>query len=268
LCDTTHLRITKASKSTGIFDGTFYAAEKVPSLEDALALTDTLIKNLKPTDKPTGTKHPDGGGMYLLVKQSGKYWRLDYRYLSKRKTLALGVYPTVSLAKARKRREEARVLLSEGIDPSQAKRDDRQARQDLAANTFELIARDWLLKTKATRVESTQGKLTTWLEKDIFPTIGNKPVSTIKPRDVLQAVQKMEARGAIETAHRIKQICGQIFRYAVATGGAERDVTADLKGAIAPVPKTHYAAITEPKLAGELLRAIHGFLDMPTPRQH
>ena len=224
-----------------------------------MALTDTFIKNLKPTDKPTGTKHPDGGGMYLLVKQSGKYWRLDYRYLGKRKTLALGVYPTVSLAKARKRREEARVLLSEGIDPSQAKRDDRQARQDLAANTFEVIARDWLLKTKTTRVESTQGKLATWLEKDIFPTIGNKSVSTIKPRDVLQAVRKMEARGAIETAHRIKQICGQIFRYAVATGAAERDVTADLKGAIAPVPKTHYAAITEPKLAGQLLRAIHGY---------
>lgn len=199
----------------------------------------------------------------MLVKSSGKYWRLNYRFNDKQKTLALGVYPAVSLAKARKRREAARELIADGIDPAQAKRDDKQARADSAANTFEAVARTWLKKTATNRVESTQGKLTTWLEKDIFPYIGSKPIIEIGPRDVLAAVQKMEARGAIETAHRIKQICGQVFRYAVATGSAERDVTSDLKGALASVPKTNYAAITEPKQAADLMRSIHGYSGHP-----
>lgn len=228
-----------------------------------MSLTDTFIKQVKHAGSSTGEKFSDGQGLFLLVKQSGKYWRLSYRFNSKQKTLALGVYPTVSLAKARKRREEARVLLSEGIDPSEAKKEEKLLRLQDASNTFEAVALSWLSKTESTREVSTQKKLKTWLVKDIFPTIGDLTISKIKPRDVLLTVQKMEARGAIETAHRIKQICGQIFRYAVAVGLAERDVTSDLKGALVPVTKAHYAAITEPTEAGELLKAIYSYSGHP-----
>ncbi len=228
-----------------------------------MALTDTFIKNLKATDKPAGDKFPDGGGMYLLVKTVGKYWRMDYRHIGKRKTLALGVYPEVSLAKARQRREKARELLADGIDPGQAKRASKEAEANAAAHTFESVARSWLVKTAADRSESTQGKVTAWLENDVFPSIGKKPISTIGPRDVLVTVQKMEARGAIDSAHRVKQLCGQIFRYGVASGVVERDVTADLKGALTVVPQSHFAAITEPKQAGALMRAIYDYNGHP-----
>jgi len=224
-----------------------------------MALTDTFIRQVKHSGATAGDKHSDGYGLFLLVKPAGKYWRLSYRFGGKQKTLALGVYPSVSLAKARKRREDARELLADGVDPSQVKKDNRLANAESAANTFEAIALSWLAKTASNRVESTQGKIATWFEKDIFPSIGKKPISTIIPRDVLVTVQKMEARGAIETAHRIKQICGQVFRYAVATGAAERDVTADLKGALTAVAKSHYAAITEPQDAAELMRSIYGY---------
>ncbi|MGB7479068.1 MAG: integrase arm-type DNA-binding domain-containing protein [Burkholderiaceae bacterium] len=228
-----------------------------------MALTDTFIRQVKHSGAPSGEKYADGQGLYLLVKAGGKYWRMDYRYAEKRKTLALGVYPAVTLAKARKRRDEARELLADGIDPGEAKREDKQAKAIAAAHTFEKVARQWLQKTAADRAASTQEKITTWLEKDVFPTIGKKPISTIGPRDVLATVQKMEARGAIDSAHRVKQICGQVFRFAVATGAAERDVTADLKGALAAVPKSNYAAITEPKQAGDLLRSIHAYAGHP-----
>ena len=228
-----------------------------------MALTDTFIKNLKATDKPAGDKFSDGGGMYLLVKTAGKYWRMDYRHIGKRKTLALGVYPDVSLAKARQRREKARELLADGIDPGLAKRASKEAEANAAANTFESVARSWLVKTAADRSERTQEKVTSWLERDVFPSIGKRPISTIGPRDVLVTVQKIEARGAIDSAHRIKQLCGQVFRYGVASGVAERDVTADLKGALTVVPQTHFAAITEPKQAGGLLRAIFDYSGHP-----
>jgi integrase len=231
-----------------------------------MALTDTFARQVKHTGKAAGDKHTDGQGLYLLVKASGKYWRLDYRYLGKRKTLALGVYPAVSLAKARKRRDEAREILADGNDPGQAKREQKRAKVLAAANTFEEIARQWLRKTAAERAESTQGKVQRWLEKDVFPSIGRKPISELGPRDVLAAVHKLEERGAVDSAHRVKQICGQIFRFAVASGAAERDVTADLKGALAAVPKSHFAAITEPRQAGDLLRAIHSYSGHPYAR--
>ncbi len=201
--------------------------------------------------------------MYLLVKATGKYWRMDYRYLNKRKTLALGVYPEISLAKARKRREEAREMLADGIDPAQSKRDMKQAQISAAGNTFEIVARQWLSKTAANRATTTQEKITNWLESNVFPAIGKQAISTIGPRDVLTAVRKMEARGAIDSAHRVKQICGQVFRFAVAEGTAERDVTTDLRGALAAIPKGPFAAITEPKQVAELLRAIYGYMGHP-----
>jgi integrase len=228
-----------------------------------MALTDTFAKNIKHTGTPAGDKCTDGGGMFLLVKAAGKYWRMNYRFADKRKTLALGVYPAVSLLKARQRRDKARELLADGIDPSAAKQDDKQAKADAAANTFEMVARDWLAKTAATRMASTHGKVTTWLEKDVFPSIGTMPVSAIGPRDVLVTVRKMEARGAVDSAHRVKQICGQVLRFAVAGGIAERDVTQDLKGALAAVPKAHFAAITEPKQLGDLMRSIFAYSGHP-----
>lgn len=229
-----------------------------------MPLTDTFAKNIKHTGATAGDKHTDGSGMYLLVNAGGKYWRMNYRFADKRKTLALGVYPAVSLAKARARRDKARELLADGIDPSTAKKEDKQAKADAAANTFEAVARDWLVKTKAKRAEITHLKVSTWLEKDAFPFIGNMPISTIGPRDVLdKVVRKVEARGAIDTAHRLKQLCGQVFRYAVVTGLAERDVTTDLREALVTKTTKHHAAITEPKQVGDLMRSIFAYTGHP-----
>lgn len=229
-----------------------------------MALADTFVRQVKHSGKTTGDKHADGGGMYLLVKAGGKYWRMDYTHTDKRKTLALGIYPEVSLAKARQRREKAREQLADGIDPGIAKREEKQAQADAAANTFEAVARGWLTKTATKRAEVTQSRITTLLEKDVFPFIGAMPISTIKPRDVLdKAVRKIEARGSIDTAHRAKQICGQVFRYAVAVGLAERDVTTDLRGALASIPESHFSAITEPEAAGDLMRAIFDYTGHP-----
>ena len=228
-----------------------------------MALTDTFTKNTKHSGKPAGDKHTDGGGMYLLVNAGGKYWRMDYRFADKRKTLALGVYPEVSLAKARQRREKARELLADGIDPSTAKREEKRAKADAAAHTFELVAREWLAKTAGERASTTQNKITSWLEKDVIPFIGAMPMSAIGPRDVLAALRKMEARGALDSVHRVKQVTGQVFRYAVAIGAAERDVTQDLKGSLAKAAPSHFAAITEPKQLGELMRSIFTYSGHP-----
>lgn len=229
-----------------------------------MALTDTFVRTTKPSGKPAGDKYADGQGLYLHVKNAGKYWRLSYRYLGKQKTLALGIYPAVTLAKARQRRDGARALLADGVDPSTAKRQEKQAKIAEAANTFEAVARDWLARTSAKRAEITQLKVKTWLEKDAFPFIGNMPIATIGPRDVLErVVRKLEARGAIDTAHRLKQLCGQVFRYAVVTGLAERDVTADLRDALTAKTTANHAAITDPRLVGELLRSIQDFKGHP-----
>lgn len=228
-----------------------------------MALTDTFVKNVKHSGAPAGDKVTDGQGLHLLVKAAGKYWRLSYRFLGKQKTLALGVYPEVSLAQARQRRDQARKLLAEGADPSVAKRADKVARKLAADNTFEAVAQAWLAKTKALRAESTDAKVQGWLKNDVLPAIGRLPIAEITPRDVLDLVRKVEKRGAIDSATRMKQLCGQIFRYAVAEGSTERDVTADLRGALAVRRTVHLAAITEPAKVGALLRAIHGYSGHP-----
>ena len=230
-----------------------------------MALTDTAVKQTKHRGSPNGEKYSDGAGMYLHVSATGKYWRMGYRFAGKQKTLALGVYPAVSRAKARQRREKAREQLADGIDPSTAKREERQARADAAANTFEAVAHDWLSRTKAKRQPNTQTKVATWLEKDVIPFIGKMPIATVGPRDVLDKVlRKLEARGAVDTAHRVKQLCGQVFRFAVVSGLAERDVTADLQEALASKVTKHHAAVTEPAPTGALLRAIHAYSGHPT----
>lgn len=224
-----------------------------------MPLTDTFVRQVKPSGKAAGDSHADGGGMYLLVKPSGKYWRMDYRFAGKRKTLALGVYPAVTLAQARRRRDDAKAQLADGVDPSVSKREEKLARKMVAENTFEKVAMQWLHATAADRKEITQQKVQTWLEKDMFPSIGKLPISTIGPRDVLAMARKMEERGANESAKRLVQICGQVFRYAVAEGSAERDVTQDLKGALQKAEKRHYAAITDPAQLAPLLRAMDGY---------
>ena len=228
-----------------------------------MALTDTFVRNARHSGRPAGDKYRDGEGMYLLVKAAGKYWRLDYRHLGKRKTLALGVYPDVSLAKARQRRAKAREQIADGVDPSTAKREEKVARIAAAANTFEAVARAWLARTTATRAASTEAKIVNWLDYNVFPQLGKLPISAIGPRDVLAALRKMEERGAIESAHRVKQVIGQVFRYAVAEGSAGRDVTVDLKGALSAAPRGHQAAITEPKEVARLMRSIFDYTGHP-----
>ena len=228
-----------------------------------MALTDTFVKQVKHTGSTAGDKHQDGFGMYLLVKASGKYWRMNYRFECKQKTFSMGVYPAVSLAKARQRRDKARELIAAGIDPSAAKCEEKAETMAAAANTFELVAREWLTKTSGERMTSTHGKVTTWLEKDVFPFIGKMPISKVGPRDVLGALRHMEGRGALDSVQRVKQICGQVLRYAVATDRAERDVTPDLKGALAKHTAENFAAITEPKQAGELMRSIFAYNGHP-----
>lgn len=230
-----------------------------------MALTDTGIRQLKHSGAKAGDKVSDGGGMYLLVTATAKCWRMNYRFDGKQKTLALGVYPAVSLAQARARRDDARKLLAAipPVDPSRAKREEKLTRSTAATQTLEVVARQWLAKTAADRAANTQKKVTVALENNIFPFLGKDPIASITPLAILATIQKMEARGAIDTAHRVKQICGQVFRYAVATGLVDRDVTADLKGALAAVPRTHFSAITEPKQAGALMRAIHDYNGFP-----
>lgn len=229
----------------------------------AKPLTDAQARNAKSREKPYTLA--DGDGMYLEVMPTGKkIWRMAYRQANgKNNRLTFGPYPEVSLLEARAKRTAARKLKADDIDPGQFKRDEKQAKVIAATHTFEAVARTWLKKTVATRASTTQEKITNWLQKDVFPFIGSMPVSTIKALDILATVQKMEARGAVDSAHRVKQICGQVLRFGVATGLVERDVTADLKGALSVIPKTNYAAITEPKLAGELMRSIFSYIGHP-----
>lgn len=226
-----------------------------------MALTDTFIRTVKPNGK--ATKYADGDGMYLLVTPTGRYWRLDYRFLGKRKTLALGTYPDTSLAKARTRSSEARIVLADGLDPGDEKRKAKLARLARIAQTFEQVAVLWLEKTASSRAASTQEKVRGYLKRNLFPTIGSVPISSLRATDVLACLRKMEARGVGESTHRVKQICGQVFRFAVASGMIERDVTTDLKGALKVIKTKHYAAITEPREAGQMMKAIYAYKGHP-----
>ncbi|GKS70226.1 Integrase [Nitrosomonas sp. PY1] len=220
-------------------------------------ITDVLIRQAKPKDKPY--KVSDGGGLYLLINTTGKYWRLNYRFAGKQKTLAVGVYPAVSLIDARKKRDEAKVLLAKDIDPSVTKALNKRAARTAAESTFQVIALEWYAKNQHTWTESTAMTIYRFLEKDIFPWLGNRPIKDITAPDLLAALRKIESRGAHEKARRCRGYAGMVFRYAVATGRAERDPSADLKGALAPVKTKHYASITDPKAIGALIRAIKGY---------
>ena len=224
-----------------------------------MPLTDTFCRQVKHTGSAAGDKHTDGLGMYLLVKAAGKYWRMDYRFGGKRKLLAIGVYPEVGLAAARTRRTEAREQLANGVDPMLAKQEKRREGAVAAVNTFQAVADQWLAKTAATRAPKTKQKVTGWLENDIYPHIGNIPMAVLRPRDILAVAQRMEDRGVQDSAHRVLQLCGQVCRYAIASTLVEVDVTSGLRGALGPVVKTHYPAITDPVAVGALMRAIDGY---------
>jgi len=228
-----------------------------------MALTDTFVRQVKHTGKASGDKYADGGGMYLLVKAGGRYWRMDYTHAEKRKTLALGVYPEVSLAKARQRRTEARELLAEGLDPGVAKRAEKLATRVAAANTFEAVAREF----HATQASGWSPRYASrWIErmeKDLFPHIGKLTLPSITAPVLLDALRKVEKRGANETAHTLRQTAGQVFRYGVQTGRCERSPVSDLHGALKPIVVKHMAAVLEPAKAGELLRAIDGYSGQP-----
>ncbi len=223
-----------------------------------MPLSDTAIKNAKPrNDKPY--KLPDEKGLYLLITASGgKWWRFDYRFDGKRKTLSMGVYPETTLKGARTKRDEARKLLAAGADPGETRKA-MKAAQTTDAETFEVVAREWFAKNAASWAENHGNRTIRRLERDIFPWLGNTPVRGIDAPKLLAALRRIEERGAVETAHRALQNCGQIFRYAIATGRAERDISADLKGALPPVKGSHFAAVTDPKQVAELLRAIDAY---------
>jgi Integrase len=223
-----------------------------------MALTDVKARNAKPEEKQV--KLSDSDGMYLLVTPAGgKCWRLKYRFGGKEKVLALGTYPEVSLAEARTKRDTARKQLAAGVDPNAVKKAQKASLADKAANSFEVVAREWHTKYTPTWTKGYADMLLRRLTQNVFPSIGSCPIEELKAPDVLKVLRRVESRGALETAHRIQIMCGQIFRYAVATGRAERDPTGDLKGALPPRRKKHHAAITDPKQAMELLRAIDGY---------
>jgi len=227
-----------------------------------MPLTATAVRQALP--KAKAYKLSDGHGLYLLVNPKGaKYWRYKYRYGGKEKTLALGVFPEVSLKDARVAHQEARTKLDKGVDPGEERRVQKLTRNLAAADSFEAVALEWFGKVMPDKSESYRVRTRRILEKDLFPVIGQRPVGAIKPPEMLAALRRIEARGANDIAHRAKQTAGQIFRYAVVTGRAERDPSADLKGALAPRQKQHHAAITDPDEVGRLMVAIDGFTGTP-----
>ena len=224
-------------------------------------LTATAVTQAKPKPKPYSLS--DGGGMYLLVNATAKYWRYDYRFAGKRKTLALGVYPATSLKQAREKHQRAKENLANGIDPSAYKKATSAATHAALANSFELLAIEWR-KTRSKKSDSTEKRQNALLEKDLLPHLGKRPIADIKAPELLKTLRKIESRGAIETAHRAKRLAGQIFRYAVATGRAERDPSVDLKDALTQPTRTHFNSITEPAEAGPLIAAINNYQATPT----
>lgn len=223
-----------------------------------MKLSDVTLRRVKATDKPQ--KFADGGGLYLYVAPTGgKLWRMDYRFEGKRKTLSFGAYPTVGLKDARARREEAKGQIAAGIDPGAHKKAAKEAARADTDSTFEIVAREWFNRQKDGWAESHAGKIMARLERDIFPVLGGRPVWDITAPMLLEALRRIESRGAVDTAHRALQTCGQVFRYAIATGRAEHNIAADLKGALPPVRGGHFASVKEPAAVGGLLRAIDAY---------
>jgi integrase len=221
-------------------------------------LTDTACRSAKPQAKPY--KLSDGGGLVLLVSLNGsKLWRLRYTFGGKENMLALGSYPTTTLKEARERRAECRRQIEQGINPSALREQEKRQSAEASTESFEAVAREWYAKYSPQWAESHGEKILRRFERDVFPWLGSRPARLITAPELLAVLRRIESRGAVETAHRAGQNCGQVLRYAVATGRAERDPSGDLKGALPPVRQKHHASITEPESIGELLRAMDAY---------
>jgi integrase len=219
-------------------------------------LTAAAIRAAKPG------KHFDGGGLYLHVQATGRrYWRMKYRYGGRERLLSFGVYPDVSLAEARARRDDARAAIRDGADPGATRRAAKVAAQIGAVESFKALADEWLSKQRGSLAPSTHEKAG-WMI-GLVPTLHARPIAAITPPEVLAALRRIESTGRLETAQRVKQRLGQIFRYAVATGRAESDPTASLRGALETPATRRRAAITDPAAIGDLLRALHGYVGQP-----
>ena len=219
-----------------------------------MPLTDTAIRGVKPADKPQ--KLFDGNGLFLFVAPSGaKSWRVKYRFQGREKLLTLGTYPMLSLKEARESCVAAKKQLSGGIDPSA----DKRVKARSVYTSFEAVAREWLENQKPVWTDAYAKDVLERIDKNIFPFLGTRPIGEITPPELLTVLRKIEMRGAVDQAHRVRSICSLIFRYAIATGRAERDTAADLRGALKTRSHTPRAAITEPKAIGGLLRAIDDF---------
>jgi len=220
-------------------------------------LTDIKIKNVKPS--ASQIKLFDGGGLFLLITPTGgKLWRLKYRFGGTEKALTLGTYPQTTLNEARQKRTDAKSLLEKGIDPGAVKKAQKAADTE-ETETFEVIAREWHDKFSPSWASGHADKIIRRLELYIFPWVGNKAIRSITAPDLLACLRRLEEKGTLDTAHRAKQNCGQVFRYAIATGRADRDPTPDLRGALPSIQKQHYAAITDPVEVAKLMRAIDGY---------
>ena len=219
-------------------------------------LTDTAVKNAKA--KPKAYKLADGGGMYLLVTPKGqKWWRFDYRLHGKRYTLSLGVYPDISLSDARTRRNDARTLVAKGISPSEARKEEKAIRE--SASTFREVADEWQKKMALNWTAKHAERVKARLNAYVYPWLGSEAIGDITAPALLAVLHRVENKGTRETAHKLRQYCGQVFRYAIASGKATRDVSQDLRGALAPVRSRHFGSITEPKAVGDLMRAIDAY---------
>lgn len=223
-----------------------------------MALTDAAIRKVKPAAKPF--KVSDEKGLFLLIAPSGgKRWRMKYRFEGREKLLSFGTYPDVPLIRARERRDEARRLLADGVDPGENRKVQKAARVALTANSFEAIGREWFAKMKPEWADSHADKIMARLERDIFPWLGKRPIAELTALEVLTTLKRISDRGAKDTAKRAQQDCGGVFRYAIQTGRASYNPIPDLRGALPTAIGGNFAAITDPAKVGELLRAIDGF---------
>jgi integrase len=241
-------------------------------------LTDAAIRKAKHGDK--SVKMSDGGGLYLELHPNGsRYWRMKYRYGGAEKRLAFGVYPEVTLAEARKCRDDARKLIANGADPGELRKSAKaadEAKSEVARmeaaglpgpGTFEHVAREWLTTIHEAKVSAGHAERTRIrLEQDVFPWLGRRPIAAIEAPELLQSLRRVEARGALETTHRIKDSCSQVFRYGIAAGVCQRNPAAELTDALRPVPVRHHAAIVDPKQGGELLRDLMAYTGHPVTR--
>lgn len=226
--------------------------------EGIMSMTDVKARTAKAKEKPY--KLSDSDGLFLLVTPAGgKWWRFKYRFGGKEKLLSFGTYPEVSLSDAREKREAARKQVAAGIDPGEVRKAQKASKKAICENTFEVVAREWHGKYAKGWSAGHAATILDRLEKEVFPWLGMRPIEEIKAPELLKVLRRVESRGALDTAHRVRNHCSQVFRYAVATGRAERDPGADLKGALPPVKNNHFAAPTDPKDVAPLLRAIDDY---------